>query len=231
MSYFIGLPTGDEKSNIHQVMQIMKYNKDGNFISSAATCAGVFNFNILWSGALNLRSKGVTHFVMLHSDIMIQDSNWLEILREEMDKNDADIISAIVPVKDMSGVTSTALVTDEANWDFKRLTMTEVFSMPETFTDKDLVVNNGLLLVDLRKPWVDKVWFNFSVRMDLVNGMYAPKMLPEDWAFSLDARKLGAKIYATRRTKVTHFGNYGYSNNFAWGSCKTDPQVKEKNGN
>lgn len=228
MGYFIALPTVGERSNFHQIMRLMKYNKPENHLCSNSYSAGILNFNVLWASALNCRKVGATHFVMLHEDIMPADDTWLDVLRDEMDKVGADIISAVVPVKDLSGVTSTALTIDEDNWDFRRLTMTEIFSMPETFTDDKLVVNNGMMLVDITKPWVEKVTMNIPCRMDVKDGVFAPKMLPEDWKFSLDAKNLGARIYATRKVKLRHMGIFAYPNEVAWGSCATDPLSKKE---
>lgn len=46
----------------------------------------------------------------------------------------------------------------------------------------------------------------------------------EDWLFSLDARKLGAKIYATRAIRALHLGAHAFSNYEAYGIESEDWQ-------
>ena len=66
-------------------------------------------FNMLWAQAYNARRElGLTHFAMLHSDVH-PDENWIDTLLDEMDRTGADVVSAIIAIKDCKGLTSTGL--------------------------------------------------------------------------------------------------------------------------
>src|SRR5262245_33618283 len=62
------------------------------------------NCNILWCTALNYRqSKNLQWFAMLHSDIEPQDF-WIDTLIEQAERHGADLMSAVVPLKDAKGL-------------------------------------------------------------------------------------------------------------------------------
>lgn len=197
---------------------------------SGSVSALTHNFNRMWAMALNKRKEGITHFCMLHADIGIEQF-WLDKMLDLMEKHDADVLSAIVPIKDpTSGITSTAL--DEGvggmdpQWRVRRLTLHEVHNKyPGTFTDEKLLLNTGCMLVDLRKPiaW-EKLCFRFEnaiIPNPTVPGELMPVFFPEDWLFSRDAKKLGAKLFATREVKLYHEGTVRFSNG-CWGKWETD---------
>src|ERR1700724_2919706 len=57
------------------------------------------NFNMMWCCALNDRkANGYTHFAMVHSDIGTGPF-WLDTLIEEMDRVDADVMTAVNAIK------------------------------------------------------------------------------------------------------------------------------------
>jgi hypothetical protein len=98
-------------------------------------------FNMLWTHALaRRRSHGITHFLMLHADVLPADADWVSQLHGEMERVGATILSAVIPMKGRRGLTSTALEGPP----FRRLTMTEIMARPETFTDPGLLVNTGI---------------------------------------------------------------------------------------
>ncbi len=188
------------------------------------------NFNHLYVKALNLRDQGITHFCMLHDDI-VPEQLWLDKMMALMKEYGADMLSAIVPLKNHEGMTSTALDIPLGNgsdpfWRFKRLTMTEVYKdFAPTFTHEKLLLNTGLMLIDLRKPWVEKVCFRFDneiVPWPEKPGKLLARAMSEDWLFSRDALGLGAKLFATREVKLVHVGKAAYSNAGPWGSKKED---------
>src|SRR6266545_2294887 len=117
------------------------------------------NFNCAWTEALNLRaSHGLTHFLLVHADVRPRDENWLDTMIAEMNDCQADILSVIIPIKGEEGLTSTAIDSDE--WCPARITMNQVRSeLPDTWTADNLLFNTGLMLVDFRKSWVEKVCF------------------------------------------------------------------------
>lgn len=211
------------------------------------------NFNQLWCEALNLRkSHSLTHFVMLHDDIIPTQKNWVEILHQELIAHNADVMSVIVPQKGPTGLTSTAWEeTTEIecesmifpagalekkqvfkdSWACRRMTMQEVFKYPETFTMPGILVNSGCFIADIRKPWAEKILFTI---MDLIikkaDGMFYPLVLSEDWNFSKQVRREGGKIYATRKVEVSHRGFNDFVNNEPWGTEAHDPlwEVEEE---
>jgi len=192
-------------------------------------------FNTLWCQALNTRERHRwTHFAMMHSDIEAQPG-WLEQLIEEQQRCGADVLSVVVPIKDGRGLTSTGVRSDERG--VRRITMKQLFKLPETFGVEDcrgvvpdvgaddfLAINTGLWVCDFTKPWVEKVWFGVLdgiSRED--NGKFRPKVLPEDWHFSGMCHQHGLKVMATRKIKVAHHGGAAYRNDTDFGTCEEDP--------
>src|ERR1700756_1644190 len=82
--------------------------------------------NQLWARALNERKKGITHICFLHSDVEPMNPDWLKVLYHEMVVTGADVISAIIPIKDHFGVTSTAFDIPENRWGPARITLKQV---------------------------------------------------------------------------------------------------------
>lgn len=181
-------------------------------------------FNVLWCEAINRRSEGITHFAMLHADIA-PEAGFLSKLYSELLAHDADLVSAVVPIKSPDGVTSTAIDSPDPFEVERRLTMSEVVSLPETFSaadcgypDRALCVNTGCWIADLRKPWVEQVHFQIfnTIQRDAA-GVFRPKVMSEDWDFSRQLHRLGAKVLATRKIKLEHIGPARFGNQTAWG--------------
>jgi predicted O-methyltransferase YrrM len=100
--------------------------------------------------------------------------------------------------------------------------------LPETFGLDDcrkafggefthLLINSGMLLVDLNFPRVEELYFTMSDWIERVNGRLTARVFSEDWFFSKLAADLGAKLMATRKIKVDHIGNAAYPNYGDWG--------------
>lgn len=189
-------------------------------------------FNIAWTQALNLRNKvGATHFAMIHADVC-PDGAWLDTLYGELLRLDADVVSTVIPIKTQRGLTSTAIQIADDLWGPpmpRRLTMTEVFDLPETFGPDDLegkpiLLNTGLWICDLRKPWCEKIWFESLERIATTpEGDFVAQSLPEDWLFSARLKaNFDAKLFATRKVPVRHSGEAQYANDHPWGTWKTD---------
>ena len=207
--------------------------------SHASSSVLPLTFDMLWCGALNGFERGeVTHFAMIHDDVIPQ-SNWLGILIEELDKYEADIVSAIIALKDERGLTSTAIDETGDPWNPRRLSFTEVFREAETFTHPKILLNSGLWVCDLSRDWVRRTLAHPDGRTALVasfvqrnrivrdktTGHWMPQMRSEDWEFCRAARNAGAtKLYATRRVKVIHEGP-PYVNDRPWGTHKTEPEL------
>ena len=215
-----------------RVRQLVRLGNPGSLLTS--------NFNRAWCDALNRRALGVTHFAMLHADVAAVDG-WLDTLLDELTRLDADVVSAVVPIKTDHGLTSTAIGTDSVYLN-RRLSMREVYQLPETFDAADvegltgqrgpLLVNTGCWVADLRKPWAfdtDEVgrlpWafrFQNEIRRDPATGFYKSFVASEDWLFSHHLAEVGARVYATRKVPVAHLGAGRFENTLAWGDWDTD---------
>lgn len=188
-------------------------------------------FNRLWAQALNLRKeRGLTHFAMLHTDI-VPPVGWLWTLLQEQQAYGVDVLSCVVPLKDERGVTSTALYGGEGK--LQRLTMAEVMQLPVTFMATDakglmaracLLVNTGCWVCDFTQPWVEQMSFRFQdaiVRQ--AEGVFEAQTFSEDWDFSLKCASRGVSVAATRVVPLAHMdGQTAYRNDHAWGTWQTD---------
>lgn len=119
--------------------------------------------NIFFATALNAQEFDgwdLTHLVSLHNDV-VPEVGWIDILMDELERTGADFLSAVLPIKDLNGLSSTAIdSTDDPFCVERRLTMSEVHSLPETFTaadcgypDRPLLVNTGCWIMDFTKDW------------------------------------------------------------------------------
>jgi hypothetical protein len=194
------------------------------------------SFNEGLSIALTLREQGkCTHFAMVHSDILAE-SGWLDTLWSEMWTHDADLVSTIVPIKNDSGRTSTAIGDADDLWKVKRcLFLNEMHKYPATFGRESvcaddtevLLVNTGCWLADLRKPWWDDFAFNLHSRIireeityQSVAGVVTPaaeigyrvETRSEDWEMSHHLHRHNARVMVTQRVKLRHEGIKQWAN-------------------
>lgn len=193
-------------------------------------------FNTLWAGFINMQAdQDLSYFAMQHDDI-IPEKGWLDTLIEELEATGADMISAVVPIKDQFGLTSTAVDSTGDEWNPRRLTIREVFKLPETFGKAEvggpILLNTGLWVCRFDAAWCQKFRDNLTcfrqqdqLRID-ADGKLSPHTKPEDWDFSRQFRALGGKLMATRKVKLIHerppYRNYGEP----WGECETDPLLE-----
>jgi hypothetical protein len=230
---FIGVPSYDDRINsaiLNALFFASRTEPKSDLVAIVESGSWLTrNFNSLYAAALNMREeKNLTHFCLLHDDIAINEPWWLDKMLDLMEEKGADILSAIVPIKNGTGLTSTAF--DELIGDpphVRRLTLHEAFTnFPPTFTQDKLLLNTGLMLVDIRKVWAEMLFFEFEDRiLKIPNGdktTFRAVGCPEDWNFSRKARSLGAKLFATREIKVTHVGTGRFSNHMPAGSMKED---------
>lgn len=240
---FVGLPSYG---------QVSDHALDGLMQSTMADDSGVggwhlkalrqsllaYCFNSLVCCALNSQAEyHWTHFALHHADIGSQPG-WLDVMVREMNLVGADVLSAVVPIKDGRGVTSTGLRGITSNC-VRRLTMKEVHALPETFDHaaagardgEVLAINTGLLLFRLDQPWVTEIdddgclpWaFNIKDKIRRAgNGKFVPIVWPEDWQFSSWCAKRGLKVFATRKVKLSHYGEAAFHNDHAWGDWETE---------
>lgn len=174
------------------------------------------NFNQLWCKALNHRREwGLTHFLMLHGDV-VPEPGWVLTMLDEMDRLQADVLSAIVPIKDHRNLTSTAILNSHAApfTEPTKLSVRDLAGLPlsfdaSAFPGNTLLANTGLLLVDFTKPWVENVWFEIDDRiLRDPDGTFRVWTLPEDWNFSLQAAEQGARVFVTQILSLGHFGRH-----------------------
>lgn len=234
---FLAIPTyGQVDARLLANVTMMSRGLHAVHIDSRHYSLLTANFNMAWVKALNSRqSLKLDYFVMCHADV-VAEAYWLDKLIAEQEATKADMLSVVVPIKDKSGATSTALISDAGGL-VHRLTLSEAYEAAGTlqsFSVKRaaavaqpamvkpvLLVNTGLFVVDFRQPWVEQIHFrqvDTIVRHD--DGEFEARWFPEDWNFSCDAVKLGAKVMATVAVKIKHIGQAEWSNDIlgAWGA-------------
>lgn len=189
-------------------------------------------FNSLWATALNERPAGVTHFVMLHDDVVPLDDGWLDALVGAFAASGADVLSAVVPIKDARGLTSTAFL-DPRTRAMTRLTATEAVALPPTFDaaaaghpGRVVLPNTGLWVCDFTRPWVERVCFTMRDRLFRdAAGHWVAQCYSEDWDFGVQCHALGLRVAATTAVRVVHKGGFDYPNFAPWGSLAADDQT------
>jgi hypothetical protein len=229
----LAMPTGSAGGRIDPEALAMGTSfkaTEGRFAVEPRMCPSsllTMSFNVLWAGCLNERkAKGYRYFAMIHDDICPQ-RNWLDILIDELEAHDADVVSAVVPIKEPTGVTSTAMDDTGDEWSPRRLTLNELWpydpatekneyrrkrlgpvgwpGYPETFTAPKILLNSGLWVCRFDRPWCEDVYFR---QMDeikkLPDGNFAVRTRSEDWEFSRTLRAKGCKLYATRKIQLEH---------------------------
>lgn len=198
------------------------YYSNGSLLAS--------NFNQLWCMALNLVHQGerVDYFAMLHDDVA-PENGWLDALIDELEAKQLDILGAVVPIKDGRGMTSLALHKPNDNWmPFARLSMHDVYELPETFTSEDighpLLLNTGCWVARWNQEWCRKVHFEINDRIvfNTAVNRYQAQTEPEDWQFSRLCHEMKLKIGATRKIALTHQGETEFTNTRPWGSQAFD---------
>lgn len=252
MTLLIGIPTYDEHVHARLMMALLaearREDAPPHAILEKASSALTATFNYLWCMALNNR-PAVTHFLMIHADVVPFEPGFLRSLLDELERTGAGLLSALLPIKDEKGLTSTAFLDDLALADQplgdrprpftrRRLTVREAEQLPETFGAPDLarlfgakaerpaiLANTGLMLVDMRQSWVDGMLFDIGNRLFCdEQGRYAVDFDPEDWRFSLEAQRRGARVLVTRKVKAFHAGQMKFPNWGAWGEWKRDKE-------
>src|SRR5436190_23681331 len=96
-------------------------------VSTISTSLLCLNRNRLWCEALNRRAgkTPITHFLFLDADVAPVDHDWFEVLLREMRRHGAQVLGAVVPIKNGSGLTSTARESDDA-WHPKHVALAEL---------------------------------------------------------------------------------------------------------
>jgi hypothetical protein len=240
---FIGLPSYDGRVEFDSASNVLQAaTRRPKVVMHTAGSLLARNFNILWCNALNNREKyGLRWFAMLHGDIIPHDPYWIDTLIAEAEQHGAGLMSAVVPIKDPSGYTSTALFGDDEWVPLCRLTQKQVNddmffqtfdadvarvslrSAPDgmktdVLDDAQLLVNTGCMVARLDAPWSEHVHFEINDRIvKLETGEWACQVMPEDWNLSLQVARLGGRVMATTKVKLAHRGNADYESTGTWG--------------
>ncbi len=215
--------------------------------------------NIFIAGALNAQEAGLplTHIAMLHNDV-VPEQGWLDILMEELLRTGATLMSAVIPIKDLNGLSSTAIDSEENPFEVeRRITMTEIYRLPETFGAEDcgydggrfpkrkLLVNTGCFIMDFTKDWRKELNPDGTLRLTMTspdrigrrtgtngerNGQWEAQHSPSDWRFSRDVANFGGKVMATRKVRLVHMGELPFSNQQPWGEWEMDQALQHKFG-
>lgn len=190
------------------------------------------NFNQLWCAALNLVHTGhpLDYFAMLHDDIGPEDF-WLDKLIDELEAKQLDVLGVAVPIKDTRGMTSLALHRQGDNWlPHARLSMHDIYELPETFTADDLghplLLNTGCWVAKWNQEWCRRVRFEINDRIvfNTAQNRYQAQTEPEDWFFSRLLNEMGLRIGATRKVRLVHQGEIEFANTNPWGSQAFDSE-------
>lgn len=213
---------------------VCSYYQSGSLLGS--------NFNQLWCLALNMVHTGdrIDYFAMLHDDVGPEDF-WLDKLIDELESQRLDVLGVVVPIKDTRGMTSMALNREGDDWmPLARLSMHDVFELPETFTSDDLgaplLLNTGCWVVKWNQEWCRQVHFAINDRIvfNRKANRYQAQTEPEDWHFSRQLHEIGQgpthgmrplRIGATRKVEVVHEGDMVFTNQRAWGSDLFDAET------
>lgn len=238
----LGMPfrahhTTDANAYMLGVVNWASQNRFAVSPSVAWTSLLPFTFNLIWTGALNDRAGAATweldgsmgtrpidYFAMIHDDIK-PDGGWIGTLVGELEATGADLISAVVPIKDGRGLTSTAVDDTGDAWNPRRLTLKEVHDLPPTFGDSDvggaLLLNTGLWVCRFDRPWVERVGFRQQDCIVRRGGRFVAQTTPEDWDFTRQVRLQGGKVLATRKVGLEH-ERPEFTNRRPWGVWASD---------
>jgi hypothetical protein len=178
-------------------------------------------FNQLWAGALDARDAGeLSHLAMIHADVCPRNS-WLDTLWREMHAVKADVISAVVAIKSIHRDTSTAIGDADDPWRINRkVRVIDYHGHPTTFTAADvcdpgeaLLINTGLMLIDLQRDWWDGFAWQWHTRIGRRDdGTRRAEIRTEDYEMSRYVQANGGTVAATWAVEVDHIGPYRWSN-------------------
>jgi hypothetical protein len=257
MKIFIGVPTHNSQiASLTALDLIDAATKTQHHIDFRLLGLSLLakNFNILFCEAFN---RGFDYLVIHHADIGACDPSgrcWLDTLLTQMQDHKLAALSAVVPIKTSSGVTSTALQLDTNNpYKLRRMTVSELAIWQQqrgrdTIITADelarlwhaqrqpgpLLINTGLLIMDLSAPWFDKRWPGFCIDDRLAwNSIGRPDSytIPEDWNFSIWMHNNGLAYGATPSLEVSHVGQKLYESQGGWGDhtdlSQSQPSVEE----
>ena len=218
MRIFLALPSYNQWYHGHCLMSVLNATSRGDGLEvmpyplSGSLLPRVFNEAI---------GRSVTNkasiMAMLHADIGVEPG-WLVKMVEAMQEHDADVLSAVVAIKDTSETTSTAV--SLPGEPYRRLTLQECAgALPETFgLEADylrdmgaerLLLNTGVMLMRVDRPWL-RQWSGFQIRSCIRwdSDNIVVDTVSEDWDMSEQLHNLDPRprLMATTAVRTLHFG-------------------------
>lgn len=210
-----------------------------------------YNMNALYAMALTSRKTfGTEWFAMLHADIS-PPVCWIDALIDRAEEVGADLMTAISPIKDKRGLTSTGIGHPNTQWiPWSRLTLKQVNheSFPETFDidgavdalaklpddlrleapKSHLLVNTAAMVVRVNRPFSEHVHFSVADKIfDLGDGKFLAKTESEDWRFGKEVAARGGRVFATSVLGLEHHGDASYNSYDTWGQDRDDECISE----
>lgn len=243
-SVFLGCPTHDGRIDQGCATNFFtRASRDRAVITQVIQSMAIATAsNVLWADSLNARDAhhddipDVRWFAMLHSDVN-PGPYWIDKLIDEAEKYDADMVSAVIPIKSDQGLTSTAMTDpghSDRNWCRLMTRQVNHERFPKTFDSEmardalaslprdmavycpegsRLLLNTGCMVVRLDRPWCGDVWFEQYDAIAHVDGRWRYLALSEDWYFSKKVSDRGAKVMATTVVEIMHRGLYEWPSN------------------
>lgn len=191
-------------------------------------------FNALLVEVMNSKER-FTHLAMLHADI-VPDMHWLDTLIDELEGGDLDMVSAVVPIKNHRGSTSTGLEVPDTQWAVRRLCMHELhdWNLPATFKAENipgrqpgqgLLLNSGCWVMRWDRAWKRGLHFRQQDRIvwSISEQKYGKEQASEDWDWSRQLLSRGCRLGATTKVGLYH-ERPEFHNRGPWGSWKTDEE-------
>jgi len=205
------------------------------------------NFNYLFCQAY---SAGFDYLIYVHSDLGIESApgqHWVDTVIAVMEEKKFAAVSQVIPIKNDSGTTTTALQLNKNNkYGLRRLTVKEVAGHTGIITREDLcrmfsvspddagalLINTGLLCLGLKNFYWPK-WDGFSIEDKILwNKSGTPKAFTtsEDWRFSMWLHEKEWPYGAINCFAINHDGHKYYSNREVWGGehDATNVEVSEE---
>lgn len=156
---YIACPTYDGNLRQETATRIMKQATVlPNIIKIHGSSALTMNCNQMWAEALDMRDKfkkdavertdlpddkkyNLKWFAMCHADI-VPEEMWVDKLIKIADERGLDMLSAVVPIKDTKGISSTAIEVEGIDhFPFMRISQAQIWdkNFPVTFTKEEIV--------------------------------------------------------------------------------------------
>lgn len=156
---YIACPTYNGEVRQETATRIMKQATVlPNIIKIHGSSALTMNCNQMWAEALDMRDKfrkdvlertdlpddkkyNLKWFAMCHADI-VPEEMWVDKLIKIADERGLDMLSAVVPIKDTKGISSTAIEVEGIDhFPFMRISQAQIWdkNFPVTFTKEEVV--------------------------------------------------------------------------------------------